>query len=232
MHHPGRVFSLKCYEVPPDTSRVAKGLAVVNLFSIPPEEKVSDMVVITNFDPNLYLLMGTRNGEIKKTSLDHFTAVRSSGLIGMDVEKDDELTSARIATEQDDVVMVTQKGQSIRFPVESIRTSQRTSGGVKGIKLFDGDTVVGMGIASPGSYVLVVSTEGYGKLTQIDRYPKQHRAGSGVRTIKLVDKTGNWPMPGLSRRRSRSCSSPPTVLLQGRLSKKSASWTEARRACA
>jgi DNA gyrase subunit A len=134
--------------------------------------------------------MGTRNGEIKKTSLDHFTAVRSSGLIGMDVEKDDELTSARIATEQDDVVMVTQKGQSIRFPVESIRTSQRTSGGVKGIKLFDGDTVVGMGIASPGSYVLVVSTEGYGKLTQIDRYPKQHRAGSGVRTIKLVDKTG------------------------------------------
>ena len=167
-----------------------KRLAVVNLFSIPPEEKVSDMVVITNFDPNLYLLMGTRNGEIKKTSLDHFTAVRSSGLIGMDVEKDDELTSARIATEQDDVVMVTQKGQSIRFPVESIRTSQRTSGGVKGIKLFDGDTVVGMGIASPGSYVLVVSTEGYGKLTQIDRYPKQHRAGSGVRTIKLVDKTG------------------------------------------
>jgi DNA gyrase subunit A len=148
------------------------------------------MVVITNFDPNLYLLMGTRNGEIKKTSLDHFTAVRSSGLIGMDVEKDDELTSARIATEQDDVVMVTQKGQSIRFPVESIRTSQRTSGGVKGIKLFDGDVVVGMGIASPGSYVLVVSTEGYGKLTQIDRYPKQHRAGSGVRTIKLVDKTG------------------------------------------
>jgi DNA gyrase subunit A len=186
----GRVFSLKCYEVPPDTSRVAKGLAVINLFSIPPEEKVSDMVVITNFDPNLYLLMGTRNGEIKKTSLDHFTAVRSSGLIGMDVEKDDELTTARIATEQDDVVMVTQKGQSIRFSVESVRTSQRTSGGVKGIKLFDDDKVVGMGIASPGSYVLVVSTEGYGKLTQIERYPKQHRAGSGVRTIKLVDKTG------------------------------------------
>ncbi len=186
----GRIFSLKCYEVPPDVSRVAKGLAVVNLFSIPPEEKVADMVVITNFDPNLYLLMGTRNGEIKKTSLDHFTAVRSSGLIGMDVEKDDELTSARIATESDDVVMVTQKGQSIRFAVDSVRTSQRTSGGVKGIKLFDGDTVVGMGIATPGSYVLVVTTEGYGKLSQIERYPKQHRAGSGVRTIKLVEKTG------------------------------------------
>jgi DNA gyrase subunit A len=169
---------------------VAKGLAVVNLFSIPPEEKVADMVVITNFDPNLYLLMGTRNGEIKKTSLDHFTAVRSSGLIGMDVEKDDELTSARIATESDDVVMVTKKGQSIRFAVDSVRTSQRTSGGVKGIKLFDGDIVVGMGIASPGSYVLVVTTEGYGKLSQIERYPKQHRAGSGVRTIKLVEKTG------------------------------------------
>lgn len=187
----GRIFSLKCYEVPPDTSRVSKGTAVINLFAIPQDERITDMVIITEFTPNAYLLMVTRHGEVKKTSLDKFAAVRSSGLICMDVEKGDEIVAARTATEQDDVVMVTRKGQSIRFGVDSIRTSLRTSGGVKGIKLGGGDEVVGMGIAYPGSYVLVVTTEGHGKATPIDQYPKQQRAGSGVRTIKLVEKTGN-----------------------------------------
>ena len=187
----GRMFSIKCYELPPDTSRVAKGTAVVNLFAIPPEERITDMVVVKDFVPDTYLLMVTRGGEIKKTSLDHFAAVRSSGLICMDVEAGDELVSAHTATEQDDVVLVTRKGQSIRFGVDSIRTSQRTSGGVRGIRLLPGDEVVGMGIAYPKSFVLVVSTEGYGKLSQIENYPKQQRAGSGVKTIKLVDKTGD-----------------------------------------
>jgi DNA gyrase subunit A len=187
----GRIFSIKCYDLPPDTSRVAKGTAVVNLFAIPPEERITDMVVVKDFVPDTYLLMVTRGGEIKKTSLDNFAAVRSSGLICMDVEASDELVAARTATEKDDVVLVTQKGQSIRFGVDSIRTSQRTSGGVRGIRLLPGDEVVGMGIAYPKSYVLVVSTEGYGKLSQIENYPKQQRAGSGVKTIKLVDKTGD-----------------------------------------
>ncbi|MDO9333325.1 MAG: DNA gyrase subunit A [Dehalococcoidales bacterium] len=187
----GRMFSIKCYELPPDTSRVAKGTAVVNLFAIPPEERITDMVVVKDFVPDTYLLMVTRGGEIKKTSLDHFAAVRSSGLICMDVESGDELVSAHTATEKDDVVLVTRKGQSIRFGVDSIRTSQRTSGGVRGIRLLPGDEVVGMGIAYPKSYVLVVSTEGHGKLSQIENYPKQQRAGSGVKTIKLVDKTGD-----------------------------------------
>ena len=187
----GRIFSLKCYEVPPDTSRVSKGTAVINLFAIPQDERITDMVIIKEFTPDAYLLMVTRHGEVKKTSLDKFSAVRSSGLICMDVEKGDEIVAARTATELDDVVMVTRKGQSIRFGVDSVRTSLRTSGGVKGIKLDDGDEVVGMGVAYPGSYVLVVTTEGHGKVTPIDQYPKQQRAGSGVRTIKLVDKTGD-----------------------------------------
>jgi DNA gyrase subunit A len=185
------MFSIKCYELPPDTSRVAKGTAVVNLFAIPPEERITDMVVIKDFVPDTYLIMVTKKGEIKKTSLDHFAAVRSSGLICMDVETGDELVSVHIATDKDDVVLVTRKGQSIRFGVDSIRTSQRTSGGVRGIRLLPEDEVVGMGIAYPKSYVLVVSTEGYGKLSQIEDYPKQQRAGSGVKTIKLVDKTGD-----------------------------------------
>ncbi len=187
----GRIFSLKCYEVPPDTSRVSKGTAVINLFAIPQDERITDMVVIKEFTPDAYLLMGTRHGEVKKTSLDKFSAVRSSGLICMDVEKGDEIVAARTATELDDILMVTRKGQSIRFSVDSVRTSLRTSGGVKGIKLSDGDEVVGMGIAYPGSFVLVITTQGHGKVTPIEQYPKQQRAGSGVRTIRLVDKTGD-----------------------------------------
>jgi DNA gyrase subunit A len=187
----GRMFSIKCYELPPDTSRVSKGMAVINLFAIPPEERITDMVVVKEFTPDAYLLMVTRHGETKKTSLDQFDSVRSSGLICMDVEPGDELVGVRTATDKDDIVMVTKKGQSIRFGVDTVRTSQRTSGGVKGIRLLPGDEVVGMGIAYPDSYVLCVTTEGHGKVTPIEVYRKQQRAGSGIRTIKLVDKTGD-----------------------------------------
>jgi len=187
----GRGFLVKCYELPHDTSRVAKGMAVVNLFSISQDEKVTDMVVVSEFPKDVYLLMGTRLGEIKKTALVNFASVRSNGLIAMDVEKGDELIAGRLATDDNDVLMVTEKGQSIRFSVSSIRTSSRTSGGVRGIRLTPGDSVVGMGIAYPESFVLVVSTEGFGKRTPINEYPKQRRAGSGVRTFKVIEKTGS-----------------------------------------
>ena len=187
----GRMFSIKCDELPPDSSRTSKGTALSNLFSIPSNEHITDMVVIKEFTPDAYLLTGTRKGEIKKTSLDNFAVVRSNGLICMDVEEGDALIAAHTATENDDVVMVTKKGQSIRFAVSNIRTSQRTSGGVKGIRLNDGDEVIGMGIAYPNSHVMVISTEGYGKRTRIDAYSKQGRAGIGVKTIKLADKTGD-----------------------------------------
>ncbi len=187
----GRMFSIKCDELPPDSSRTSKGAPVINLFSIPSNERITAMVVIKEFMPDVYLLMGTRKGEIKKTSLDNFAGMQSSGLICMDVKGDDLLVAACAATEIDDVVMVTKKGQSIRFAVSSIRNSKGTSGGVKGIKLDPGDEVLNMGIAHPNSFVLVISTNGYGKVTPIDAYQKQGRAGSGVKTIELVDKTGD-----------------------------------------
>jgi len=187
----GRGFLVKCYELPHDTSRVAKGMAVVNLFSISQDEKVTDMVVVSEFPEDVYLLMGTRLGEIKKTALANFASVRSSGLIAMDVEEGDELIAGRLATDDNDVLMLTGKGQSIRFAVSSLRTSSRTSGGVCGIRLASDDCVVGMGIAYPKSFVLVVSTEGFGKRTPISEYPRQRRAGSGVRTFKTIEKTGD-----------------------------------------
>ncbi len=188
----GRAFSIKCYEVPADTSRVAKGMAVINLFSIPADERVTDMIVVSDFTPDTYVLLATRLGEIKKTSLDSFTALRSSGLFAMDVEKGDELVAVRLAADDNDVMLITQKGQSIRFAVSSLRASSRTSGGVCGIRLAAADDhVVGMGVAHPDTLLLVVTTEGFGKLTPVKDYPRQRRAGSGVRTFKIVEKTGD-----------------------------------------
>ena len=113
----GRVFHLKCYEIPADSSRVAKGTAVINLFSIADNERVTAMVALPDFKPGAYLLMATSLGEVKKTMVDKFAAVRSSGLIAMDLEPEDELVAARLATDKDDVLLVTEQGQAIRFAV-------------------------------------------------------------------------------------------------------------------
>jgi len=185
----GRVFRLKCYEIPAGSSRTAKGLAVINLFPIGEDEKVTDIVAVTDFTPDTSLLLATRKGEIKKTASDKFAVVRSSGLIAMDVEKGDELIAARLATDKDDVMMITGNGQSIRFAVSSLRSSLRTSGGVAGIRLASGDWVVSMEVAYPDNYLLSVTAKGYGKLTPISSYPRQRRAGSGVRTFKLIEKS-------------------------------------------
>jgi DNA gyrase subunit A len=186
----GRVFNLKCYETPADSSRTARGTAVVNFFPIDENEKVTAIVVVTDFKPDRYLLLTTKRNEIKKTTLSHFASVRKSGLIAMDVEKDDDLVSASIAAEDDDVLLMTRKGQAIRFPVSSLRPTSRTSGGVRGIRLLRGDWVVGMDVAHPEEYVLTITTGGFGKITPINRYPRQHRAGSGVKSFRISDKSG------------------------------------------
>ena len=186
----GKVFRLKCHELPADTSRIAKGVAIINLFPIGEQERVTSMVVVTQFSPKTYLLMATRNGEIKKSSVDQFSSIRSSGIIAMDMEKGDELVSTCLATDKDDIILVTKKGQSIRFSVSELRASYRTSGGVRSIRLRSDDEVVSMDVARPDSFVLVVTASGFGKLTPIADYPRQHRAGSGVITFKVMEKTG------------------------------------------
>jgi len=132
--------------------------------------------------------MATCRGEIKKTAVDNFAAVRSSGLIAVDLEEGDELVAACLATDQDDVILVTQKGQAIRFAVSGLRATSRTSGGVCGIRLAPEDRVGSMDIAYPDNFLLAVTTGGFGKLTPVGDYPRQHRAGSGVRTFKLTEK--------------------------------------------
>ncbi len=187
----GKVFRLKCYQLPAGSSRTAKGIAVINLFPIAEGERVTDVLTMPDDVAGTYLLLATNRGEIKKTTLDKFVSVRSSGLIAMNVEKGDELVMARLATDQDDVLLVTQKGLSIKFPVSSIRTSLRTSGGVRGMRLMTGDRIVGMDVTTPETFLLTVSANGFGKLTPIARYPRQHRAGRGVSTFRITSKTGD-----------------------------------------
>jgi DNA gyrase subunit A len=186
----GKVYYLKCHEIPAGSSRTSKGLAVVNLLSIVENEKVTSMTATTGLMPDAYMVMATKKGEIKKTSLDKFAVVRSSGLIAMDLEPGDELVSVVMATDKDDVIIVTQKGQSIRFAVSSLRAASRTSGGVRGIRLAAGDGVVSIDKVIPDAFLLAVTEGGYGKITPLEQYPRQHRAGGGVRTFKIVEKSG------------------------------------------
>ena len=185
----GRVFSLKCYELP-DASRTGKGTAVINLFPVTEGERVTAMVDVSNFPPEHHLVMITAKGEIKKTRAENFASVRSSGIIAMDLPQADELIDAVMATDQDDLLVVTKYGKSNKFTVGELRTASRTSGGVRGTRLSGEDRVVGMDVAYPGNFLLVVTDLGYGKLTAVDEYPIHKRGGGGVLTFHVIDKTG------------------------------------------
>jgi len=186
----GRVFSIKCHEVPLDISRISKGMSIINLIPLQDGERVTAVVDVKEFIDGWYMIMATRQGEIKKVDINAFSSVRSSGLIAMDLPASDCLVSARMGTDFDDVLLVTRNGQSIRFPVNDIRTSLRASGGVKGIKLIGDDQVVAMDMVNTEAYLLVVTERGFGKITPLSRYPLQKRAGSGVKTFHLTGKTG------------------------------------------
>ncbi len=186
----GRVFNIKCYEVPLDVSRVSKGLSIINLIPLQDGERVTTLLNVPEFLPGWFMLFATQKGEIKKVDINSFSSIRTSGLLAMDLDQDDCMVSVRTGTDENDVVFVTKKGQSIRFPVKDIRTSLRASGGVKAIKLIDDDQVIGMDVVDDEAYLLVVTERGFGKITPLKRYPVQKRAGSGVKTFHLTGKTG------------------------------------------
>ncbi|MGD2065249.1 MAG: DNA gyrase subunit A, partial [Dehalococcoidia bacterium] len=152
----GKVYCVKCYQVPQDSSRTAKGIALVNLLPIDLEDEVTVLLAITSFPSDRFLLMATRGGVIKKTTLDKFASIRRNGIIAMGLRNQDKLTSAGVVADEDEAILVSQNGKAIRFQVRSLRTASRTSGGVRGIRLVD-DHVVGMGIVLPEAYVLTVT---------------------------------------------------------------------------
>ena len=185
----GKVYQLRGFEVP-DASRQAKGTPLINLVSIEQNERVTAIIAVPNFDESECFFLATRMGEVKRVALKDFAAVRPSGLIAMDLEAGDELGWVRFTSGKDNIIMATAQGKSIKFPESAVRLSARASGGVRGIRLEEGDQVVGMDVARPNRQLLVMTTDGFGKRTPLDEYPLQGRGGSGVITFKFGDKRG------------------------------------------
>ena len=186
----GRVYSLKAYEIPADTSRTTRGTAVINMMKLGQNEKVSAVVAVGDLKGEGVIVIGTQKGEVKAMNLSNLANMRSSGLNAMDLEPEDELVSVRMGTGAEDVMMLTELGQGVRFPLSEAPRRSRAAGGVRGIRLAPGDKMVGMELVQPDDNLLVVTRTGYGKLVPVDRFRGQHRGGLGLRAYKTGPKVG------------------------------------------
>ena len=188
----GKLYRLRGYEIP-EAGRTAKGTAIVNLLRLDNGEKISAVIPITTFDDGKYLLMATKNGLIKKTSLKEFDSTRKTGLLSITLKDDDELIDVRLTDGEDNVVLVTSKGLSITFDEKDVRPVGRSAQGVIGIRLDDKDFVIGMeSITNDKNATLLAITEhGFGKRTELSEYRVQNRGGRGVITYKVTPKTGD-----------------------------------------
>ena len=187
----GKVYRLRGYEIP-EAGRTARGTAIVNLLSLDRGEKISAVITISNFAEGKYLLMATKGGMIKKTALSEYNSVRKSGLQAITLKQDDELIDVRMTDGEDNVVLVTHQGICITFEEKDVRPIGRVGQGVIGIKLNDGDEVIGMEPIISGSKatLLAITENGFGKRTELDEYRVQTRGGKGVITYKITQKTG------------------------------------------
>ena len=186
----GRVYRLKVYEIP-EAGRTARGVAIVNLLQLMPEEKITAVIPIRNFEEGRYLFMATRNGIVKKTPVMEYANVRKVGLAAISLREDDELIEVKFTDNKKDILLVTKYGQCIRFHETDVRKTGRVSMGVIGINLTAGDEVVAMQMDTQGEYLLVVSEKGMGKMTAIQEFTPQNRGGKGVKCYKIMEKTGN-----------------------------------------
>ena len=184
------MYRLKGYEIP-ESGRTARGVNIINLIPLQPEEKISAIVPSNQEDEGEYLVMATKNGMIKKTRVREYDNIRKNGLNAIVLREDDRLIDVRIAREDDDIFMTTRKGMSIHFLLNDVRNTGRTSMGVMGMRLNAGDEVIGMQTGSEGSDVLIVSEFGMGKRTPIDEYKIQKRGGKGLISYKISEKTGD-----------------------------------------
>ena len=187
----GKLYRLKGYEIP-EAGRTAKGTAIVNLLSLDAGEKISAVIPIQNFAEGKYLLMGTKNGLIKKTALKEYDSSRKTGLQGITLKDEDELISVKLTDGEDNIVLVTRNGICITFDEKDVRPIGRTAQGVIGIRIDEDDEVIGMeSVVRGGKATLLAITEnGFGKRTETDEYRVQARGGRGVITYKITPKTG------------------------------------------
>lgn len=186
----GKVYRLKGYEIP-ESSRTARGTAIINLLQLMPGEKITAMIPIKEYKEGKYLFMATKNGIVKKTPIVDYANVRKTGLAAISLREEDELIEVKTTNREKDIILVTKYGQCIRFNETDVRSTGRTSMGVIGMNLSDGDEVIGMQLHTQGEYLLIVSENGMGKLTDIDEFTAQNRGGKGVKCYKIMEKTGN-----------------------------------------
>ena len=186
----GRVYRLKAYAIP-EASRTARGTAIINLIQMMPGEKITAIVSMKEYNDDQYLFMATKSGMVKKTPMREYANVRKTGLQAIVLKEDDELIEVKATDDDRDIFMVTKQGQCIRFNEKDVRVTGRVSMGVIGMKLDEGDEVIGMQMDSQGETLLVVSENGIGKRTEISEFPLQNRAGKGVRCYKIMEKTGD-----------------------------------------
>ena len=186
----GRVYRLKAYEIP-EAGRTARGVAIINLLNLNPGEKITAMIPISNYDDNKNLFMITKKGIAKKTPLMEYSNVRKNGLAAINLREDDELIEVKVTDKDSEIFLVTRFGMCIRFLETDVRATGRTSMGVIGMNLSDGDCIVGMQLASQGDSLLIASENGLGKRTPMDEFTVQKRGGKGVKCYKITDKTGD-----------------------------------------
>ncbi len=188
----GRVYRAKAYELP-DTGRDARGQHVANLLAFQPDESIAQVLDVRDYQQAPYLVLATRDGMVKKTSLDEFDSNRSGGVIAINLRDDDELISAQLVNEDADVMLVSRKGMSVRFTAdnETLRPMGRATSGVIGMRFREGDQLLSMSSVSPGSYLVTVTDGGYAKRTLVDEWRQSGRGIYGVRAMKLVEERGS-----------------------------------------
>ena len=186
----GKVYRLKAYEIP-EASRTSRGTAIINLLSLQPGEKITAVIPIRDYNDGKYLFMATRNGLVKKTSIQEYANVKKTGLLAINLRENDELIEVKYTDNHQDVFLITKFGMCIRFHETDVRATGRASMGVIGMNLTDQDEVVAMQVHTQGEYLLVVSENGLGKLTKMEEFTDQNRGGKGVKCYKITEKTGN-----------------------------------------
>ena len=186
----GRVYRLKGYEIP-EASRTARGTAIINLLQLLPGEKITALIPIREYKEGRFLFMATKKGLVKKTPITDFANVRKTGLAAITLRDDDELIEVKFTNNKKDILLVTKYGQCIRFHETDVRKTGRSSMGVIGMNLSDGDEIVAMQMNTQGEYLLIASEYGMGKLTEMSEFTAQNRGGKGIKCYKILEKTGN-----------------------------------------
>ncbi len=186
----GRVYRIKAYEIP-ESSRTSRGIAIVNILQLQPDEKVTAMIPIEDYHEDKYLFMATADGFVKKTKITEYDNIRKNGLTAITLRDDDKLIEVKLTDGKEDVIMVTKYGQAIRFSETEVRPTGRATMGVIGMNLAADDMIIGMQMISQGKSLMTVSENGLGKCTLMTEFNTIHRGGKGVKCYKITEKTGN-----------------------------------------